>query len=183
MSQHREAFPDHAVKQALREYNLERGDDHIVISLQNELLSRTLFSILKGAVIHAIKHNHRFIGERDLLFGRKMGLLEGRRGPSDAGMLLDSDAFALVVEDHIRMWSYLIEKFSSIEVEKLRISSEALESLQMHTESVIRHFLYNMSLRCANKSVNVKHFDSYMMEFIGDPSYSENLDGYSSYEK
>lgn len=178
MSAHKEAFPDHAVKQTLREFGLERGDDLIVPQMQNELLPRALFGVVKGAVVNAIRCGRKFVREEDVAMARRLAPLPVKAPPEGAGAILDSKPFGQLMEEQIRVWLLLVEKYSGIEVSPLRVSSDVADLMQRYTEGAVRHFTHSMQLRAASARVNVRHFDSCMKDFLRDESYLENMDGF-----
>lgn len=173
-------FPEYAVKQALHESDIERGDEHIITAMQSELLSRILISILKGAIINCINCKRKYINEKDIEIGKSFCIFPSKSPPSNAGSLIDSNEFGNLVDDHIHLCIFHVEKNMDIQLEKeYRISQESLNVLQKECESCIRGFVNK--LKYHTSVVNFRQFEVLMGNIYGDSSYATFEHGYSPY--
>jgi len=173
-------FPEYAVKQAFHEYDLDRGDEHIVTAMQTDLLTRILFNIIKGSLIHCVIKKRKYINEQDLEVGKSISLFQTQDAPKNAGHLLDSSVFYKVVNEHIELCKNHISKYIddyTLE-QQYKISAECLTKLQTFVESMIRGFVYKLSLS-ANGVVNYKLFENVMANTFGDPSYLTHDNGFT----
>lgn len=165
------AFPEYAVKQAFHEINLERGDEHVITAMQSDLLTRCLFSILKGAMIHCIHKKRKYINEVDIAVGKSLCIFPFRDPPKNSGALIDPNEFVDLVQEHIELCASHIKKYTELEVDKeYKISHETLTKLQSDIESSIRGFVYKLSIQ-SNGNVNFRQFEILMSNILGDPSY------------
>ena len=174
-------FPDYAVKQSFHEFDLDRGDEHIVTAMQTDLLTRILVNVLKGALIHCIVKKRKYINEQDLEVGRSLSIFQSQDAPENAGHLLDSSVFQSVVQEHIELCRNHISKYiedSPLE-QQYKISADCLVKLQNYVESMIRGFVYKLSLSSANNVVTYKLFENMMATTLGDPSYLTHDHGFT----
>jgi len=174
-------FPEYAVKQAFHEFNLDRGDEHIVTAMQTDLLTRIILNITKSSLIHCIIKKRKYINDQDLEVGKSLSFFQSQDAPQDAGHLLDSSIFHNIVQEHIELCRSHISKYMEDHTleKQYKISAECLAKLQSYTESMIRGFVYKLSLSAGNGIVTYKLFESVMASTLGDPSYLTHDSGFT----
>ena len=178
----KEVFPEYAVKQAFHEYNLERGDEQIIICMQSDLVTRCLYSILKSALIHCIHNKRKFIQEIDVNVGKSLNIFPTENPPPDSGSLLSSHAFPQIVNEHLLLCKQHIAKNCDIQLEpEYKLSQETYYKLQLLIESCIRGFVKMLSKHTQNSPANFRHFEIVMSKLLGDPSYLNYELGYSPF--
>lgn len=169
-------FPEYAVKQAFHEANLDRGDEHVITAMQSDLVTRCLFQIVKGALIHCVHNKRKFISERDIEIGKAMCVFPFKEAPPNAGALLDGNEFVNMVNQHIQMCVTHMQKHIDLKQEQYKISSETLTKLQTEVEACIRGFVHKLAM--SSDSVTFKQFENMMATVLGDPSYTQFEQGY-----
>lgn len=168
-------FPDYAVKQCFHEQDVDRGDENIIVSMQSDLVSRILFSILKGALINCINKKRKFINERDIEIGVALCIFPFEKGPFDAGNLLDIKEFPDFVNQHIKLCFSSFDKLLTDDRQDLtfRVSQDTVTKLQRETEGCIRGFVKKMAMTAGGNVINYRHFDTAMSHTLADPSYMQ----------
>ena len=178
----KQVFPDYAVKQAFHEANLDRGDEHVITAMQADLLTRCIFNLLKGALIHCISKKRKYISERDIDVGVSLSIFPSKECPTGAGPLLNAQELHTLIQEHIILCTHHLAKNmadSSIEKE-YKMSHETFSKLQQELEANIRGFVYKLSLN-ANGSTNLRQFENLMGSILGDASHTSYDHIYSPY--
>ena len=178
----KDVFPEYAVKQAFHEFNLERGDEQIVLSMQSDLVSRCLYSILKSALIHCLHNKRKFIQEVDIQVGLSLSIFPTHVAPSNCGSLLNSNIFPNIVNEHVLLCKHHISKNCNIQLEpEYKLSQDTYVKLQLLVESCIRGFVHLLIKQTNRQPANFRHFEIVMSKILGDPSYMNFELGYSPY--
>lgn len=176
-------FPEYAVKQALREAELERGDEHIITAMQSDLLTRSVLSVLKPAIIHCIHNKRKYINNADIDVGKSLSLFPSSPPPAVCGSLLDANEFYKVVQEHIVLCMTHIEKnvdMKEFNIEtEYKISQETLTRLQNEIEGCIRGFIQRLAIM--NTNPNFRQFEQVMSNVLGDSSYVTSDHTYSPF--
>lgn len=176
----REVFPEYAVKQALHEVHLERGDEHIITAMQSDLVTRCTVSLLKGALLHCTHKKRKFISEIDIDKGRVLSVFRYKSPPSSAGPLLDGRVFTQFVTEHIKLVVNHIEKGAGDAVEReYKISQETLAKLQSGVEGGIRGFVDELK-QISEGVVGFRQFEVAMGNVLQDPTYVSHDQIFSS---
>lgn len=173
--QWKNVFPEYAVKQAFHEGKVERSDEHIISAMQSDLVTRCLFGILKPAIIHCVNSKRKFINDKDIDIGKSLSIFPSKDKPENAGFLLDSMEFQVIVKDHIQLCCNQISKqCSDIQLEtEYKLSAESMVKLQNEVESCIRGFVGELG-----NQVSFRQFEMTMGKILGDSSYIYYDQGY-----
>lgn len=170
---HEQVFPDFAVKQAMREVNIEREDDVIIASVQSDLLSQCINIILKGAVVSCVHHKRKYISERDIQHALNSTTFPiSSVQSSHVGYLLDTRQLGLLCQMHICLISDMMKR-SGIEVGEIKVSAEILLTMQEAVERLLRGFFEVFKTDGEGRSYGYRLFDQTIGRLIGDPSAGE----------
>ena len=167
-----QVFPEFSVKQAFKEVQVERDDDTIIASVQNELLTRCLTSVLKGAITSCVNSKRKYISVRDLKYATSiLTIPRSSINSKDVGYLLDTRHFGKMCTQHTDMILDLMKKYQIQQGDvQVKISSDALIILQEEVEAFIRGFLEKMASEGKHANVyGFRLFDSCMRTVTGEP--------------
>lgn len=165
-----QVFPDYAVKQAFHDAEIERADDAIVCSMQNELVTRCLTSILKGAVISCNISKHKYLSRQDIEYGTRTSLFpfSTRSSKDVGGYLLDTRAFGTMCVAHIDLLLEMLQRHG-IEASPIKISADVLLILQECVERLMRGFIDLMVHEGGESRLyGFRLFDAVMRKVTGD---------------
>ena len=167
---HEQVFPDFAVKQAMREVNMEREDDVVITSIQSDLLTRCMNVVLKGAVVSCVHNKRRYINERDIEYALQTTVYPISAVHSNqVGYLLDTRQMGVMCQLHITLVSEMMTR-SGIEVGEIKISADILLVVQEAVERLIRGFFSFFKREGSGHGYGYRLFDQTMSQLTGDSS-------------
>lgn len=170
---HEQVFPDFAVKQAMRECEIEREDDIIISSIQSDLLTRCVNSIIKGAVVSCVHNKRKYINERDIAYALSATTFPVSSVESTkVGYLLDTRQLGMMCQMHISLIQDMMQR-GGIEVTDIKISADVLLLLQEGVERLLRGFFCVFKTEGKGRSYGYRLFDQTMSQLVGDPSASD----------
>lgn len=161
-------FPDFAVKQAMREVEMEREDDALISSVQSDLLTRCIYAILKGAVVSCAHNRRRYINERDIEYALCTTVYPmSPVRSSQVGYLLDTRQLGIACQLHLSLVSEMMTR-CGIDVGEVKVSSETLLLVQEAVEKLIRGFFVEFKKEWAGNTYGYRLFDQTMCRLSGD---------------
>ena len=177
-----QVFPDFAIKQTFHEAELERSDDAIISSMQNELVTRCLTSVLKGAIVSCTLAKRKYISDKDIKYGLSTTIwpVSSQKAEDVGGYILDTRAFGKFCSIHIDHIIELMQKHG-VDVSDIKISSETILSLQVAVERLIRGFVQRLQQAGKkNRCYGFRLFDEVMRQTTGDMLHDASYVPYRS---
>lgn len=168
-----EVFPDFAVKQAFREVEVERDDDLIIPSIQNNLVSVCITTLMKGAMASCAHSKRKYISERDIEYALGTSLLPvSDKHSVHTGYLMNTRQFGNMCNEHLVVMTQLYKK-QNIEMEDIRMSQETLLLVQDAVERLVRGFFEYFAKSKGNRNYTYRLFDECLNELLGQPPNEE----------
>ena len=119
-------FPSYAVKQALKELDIEREDDAIITGIQNELLPQCAVMLIKNCILSAIHNNRKFVGAVDIQFAiSTVHIPKGEILSENVGYLMNTKHFGSMAFSMLQIISASFETYG-IKADDKKISSECI---------------------------------------------------------
>jgi histone H3/H4 len=176
----KKVFPEFAVKQAMQEFGLHRGDEVLVSRIQTELLPRCLLDIVKSSSLVAILAKRKFINLSDMEYAKRMSIFMFKDCPSDAGALLEHRYLCnMTSETSALLQKYMVRCFPAL-TEFPRFSDSMMHKLQDILEGFLRGFFVNMQQQhYKSTQINSRHFDSTISTVLGDWSLLTSQENYA----
>ena len=166
---HAQVFPDFSVKQAFRELQIERADDIIISSIQSDLTTRCLTSLLKAAIVNCVHSKRKYISEKDIHYAKQVCIFpRSQRKSCDLGYILDTRQFGTMCTAHIDLITDMLHKYG-IEAVSIKISGDSLIKLQEETEQRIRGFMEFYAKEGKDAVYGYRLFDRCMSKILGEP--------------
>ena len=163
-------FPEFAVKQAFRELNIERDDDAVIASIQNELLPRCMMIVIKSAIVSCHNSKRKYISERDIKYALDCCTFpKSKRHATDIGYLLDMRHFGKVCNLQIEFVVDHMVKHG-IEANIVKVSADTLITLQDAVERLLRGFFEFYAHKGKGRTYGYRLFDECMLNLIGEPA-------------
>ena len=141
---HDKVFPEHAVKQALAELDIDRSDDGILTVMQCDLTTLCLTTVLRGAMVSCLLRKRKFLNDADISYALcSCTLPVSSRSSRDIGFLLDSRYFGALCAQHCKLLAKVLEpEFAMMkQVAEVKISAETQVLVQRAVERVVRGVL------------------------------------------
>lgn len=161
-----EIFPLYAIKQALKELDIERDDDAILTIIQDEILPHCACILVKHSVVSSIHNKRKFLGANDIQYAMSTILLpKGEILSENVGYLMDTKHFGKMAYSLMKIILSSFEK-SGLEIEEKKISYDCILTLQSATECLVRGVLLYYKQRKI-KSYDYKLLYACMDELFG----------------
>ena len=168
-----EVFPDFAVKQAFREVGVERDDDIIIASIQNNLVTLCATTVLKGAMGSCLLAKRKYINDRDIHYALTTCLLPlSNKSSTDTGYLMNTRQLGNMCNEHLKMLSLLYQK-QGIETEDIKVSQETLLALQNAIECMVRGFFEHFAKNGKGRTYTYRLFDECFNNLLGQVQNEE----------
>ena len=159
--------PDFAVKQAFREVEIEREDDIIIASIQNNLLTVCLTIVLKGSMGSCLLAKRKYINERDIQYALSTCHFPvSSKSSTETGYLMNTRQLGSMCNEHLNMLFQMYRK-QNIETEEVRVSQETLLALQNAVERLVRGFFEYLARGGRGKTFTYRLFDECLNNAIG----------------
>ena len=168
-------FPEYCVKQVLSEYKYERGDEHVIRMMQNELLPQIVMELIKGCVTSAIISKRKIINDTDIDNALKTSLFSTTTA-LQKNHILDARYFPSFVSECLEVYILMLKKCGISIDTNPKFSGTSLSLFQKVCESCIRTFVSKLS-PYHNNLVNIKSFQKSIHDITGDLG----TDGYIAY--
>ena len=171
-----DCFPEYCIRQVLSEYNLERGDDHIIGMIQNDLFPLIIMDLIKSCITSAVCAKHKIISDIDIENALKLSSFK-TNVPPNKNHIIDHRHLAPIVNESIEVFIYTLDK-NFIKLDFIpKFSASSLATFQRVCESCIRTFVSNLK-PFYNNLVNRGSYQACITKIMGDMG----IEGYVSYK-
>lgn len=162
-----EVFPSYAARMALAEVELERDDDRVISAMQDDLLTRCLCQVLRGAAVRCAAHRRKYLSKQDVEYAlATTAFAVSTTGSVQQGRyLLDAQVFEKFCESHLSLVATVIVGEAT-----LRVSKAVLVVVQEATERLIRGFLERVREAVVGQNVSFRAIDRQLTMCAGGVS-------------
>ena len=172
---HEQVFPGFAVKQAMREVEIDREDDIVVSSIQADLTTKCVNLIMKGAIVSCLHNKRKYINERDVAYALATTTFPvSPVHPSEVGYLLDTRQLGAMCHTHIELISDICERLGIKKVPEIKISADTLLIVQDAVERLIRGFFAVFKKDGEGRAYGYRLFDNSLSCIVGDPGMPDS---------
>lgn len=167
---HAQVFPDYSVKQAMREFDIDRDDDTILSAIQSDLTCRCLVFVLRGAMVSCTLHKRKYINDKDIEYALMTAPFpRSNKSSREIGYLLDTRYFGPMCTSIIDILTEMMFKHE-LDCPGMKISAEVLISVQEATECLVRGFFEVFAVHTQKRQCTYRLFDAFLLQLLGEPA-------------
>lgn len=172
----KKACSENCIRGICSECNVDIGDENVCNIIQSDLLSRIIWSLIRGSISSAVLNRRKIISDRDLSFGSSCSYFPSSKCEKKYMIIAP---FTQIVNDHLNFYLSMLEKVYNIPIEvRPRFSGESLLKLQSEVENRLKGFIIFVKSSTLSNKIMIKHVEIATARIFGDESYIQHFEQY-----